>query len=80
MVRSDRSTRGGTAARLLAAEKELSCITASAAETRGAPNHQAGFAQGRASNPTQPKQLPAQPHRGSMNHTWSPDKRGRLMD
>ncbi|CAK0734179.1 hypothetical protein CVIRNUC_000394 [Coccomyxa viridis] len=34
MVRSDRSARGGTAARLLAAEKELSCITASAVETR----------------------------------------------
>ena len=40
MVRSDRSAQGGTAARLLAAEKELSCITASAVEMRGAPIHQ----------------------------------------
>ena len=45
MVRSDRSARGGTAARLLAAEKELSCITASAAEARGAPIHQLDWAQ-----------------------------------
>ena len=37
MVRSDRSARGGTAARLLAAEQELSCIAANAVETRGAP-------------------------------------------
>ena len=44
MVRSDRSARGGTAARLLAAEKELSCIAASAAEARGAPVYVPDFA------------------------------------
>ena len=48
MVRSDRSARGGTAARLLAAEKELSCIAASAAEARGAPIDISDFAQGHA--------------------------------
>ena len=33
MIRSDRSARGGAAARLLAAEKELCRITADATET-----------------------------------------------
>ena len=60
MVRSDRSAPGGTAARLLAAEKELSCITASAVETRSAPICQFGFAQDHApfltTNSTQPVQ------------------------
>ena len=37
MVRSDRSARGGAAARLLAAEKELCRITADATETHSTP-------------------------------------------
>jgi len=37
MVRTDKSARGGAAARLLAAEKELSRITADATETRSMP-------------------------------------------
>ncbi len=38
MVRTDKSARGGAAARLLAAEKELSRITADATETRSMPS------------------------------------------
>ena len=37
MVRSDRSARGGAAARLLAAEKELCRVSADATETHSTP-------------------------------------------